>query len=214
MGYQQEVEAIYSDMHSYYAVARSQLPTGFEHRELMDLGKHRVQDTNCSCGRWMGLVGMKAQNIPIDVESPTQMNWLRQTFPTHKQGIDPGALTIGMKAAGVECRPYANVDTSLLTELLRACPSVCILAIQAPWGELVDIVGDRMSKSPGLQAGHYVAAGHVDLRRREVYVLDSGNGSPWGRIKLKHLPLIWRDRYIKSKKIFHNWLLWIPVKNQ
>lgn len=134
------------------------------------------------------------------------MEWLRGVVPTGFWGIDPRPLTQGIRETGVECTEYKEADVELLIELLRRCPSVCVLAIQAPWCKLKEIVD--------MDAGHYVAAGHVDLRKQEVLVHDTGNGSPWGRIKLKHLPYIWQDHLIGNKKrVFEGWMLHMPVKN-
>lgn len=201
-----KISEIYHEMYRYYPVRRDELPVGFTHRKLMDLGKYRVQGTYAGCGRWMTIVGMKVQKIEFKPRSPSQMEWLRDIVPTHFSGIDPQPLVEGMKSAGVECTAHRNADEEMLVELLRACPSVCILAIQAPWCRLEEI--------NNMDAGHYVAAGHVDLRKNEVLVHDTGNGSPWGRIKLKHLPYIWHDHIIgRKKRVFEGWMLHIPVKS-
>lgn len=201
----EEITRIYAEMHGYYAVTRAELPVKFKHRKLMDLGKQRGQHTYSSCGRSMGMVGMKVQAIDFDPESPMQLAWLRSLIPTRFQGIDMHPLSRGIKKTGVEATEYTEADTQLLVELLRTCPSVCILALQAPWCELDEILA--------MKAGHYVAAGHVDLRKQEVLVHDTGNGSPWGRIKLKHLPYIWQDHLIgDKKKVVEGWMLYVPVK--
>lgn len=199
------VAQIYSEMYRYYPVKRAELPKGFKHREAMDLNRNRIQETYASCARSMAMVGMKVQHVPFNHKSPSHREWLRNLIPTYFQGIDPHPLAMGIKETGVECTEYTNADVDLLTELLRTCPSVCILAIQAPWCSLADI--------QDMDAGHYVAAGHADLRKKEVQVEDTGNGSPWGRIKLKHLPYIWHDHLIGRKdKVFEGWMLHIPVK--
>lgn len=199
------IQRIYPKMHTYYGVSRADLPVGFRHRAQMDLGKKRVQETYRSCGRSMAMVAMKAQNIPFDIYNASHREWLRELVPTHFEGIDPHPLARGIKNTGVECNQYENADVDLLVELLRACPSLCIIGIQAPWCALNEITAT--------DAGHYVAAGHVDLRKKEVYVHDTGNGSPWGRIKLRHLPAIWHDSLIGRKnKIFEGWMLHVPVK--
>ena len=200
------IQRIYPDMYAHYAVPRWDLPVGFQHREKMDLGMDRNQETYASCGRSMARVGMKVQNIFFNHRSPSHRSWLRDLVPTRYEGIDPHPLANGIKATGVECQEYQNSDVDFLVELLRACPSVCILALQAPWCKLEDITQ--------MNAGHYVAAGHVDLRKREVLVHDTGNGSPWGRIKLNHLGAIWHDNLIgRRDKVVEGWMLHIPVKN-
>lgn len=204
MANSERLAEIYPEMHSYYEVSRDDLPVSFKHRQLMDLGRGRVQHTYASCGRSMAMIAMKVQGIGFDKDSSAQMEWLRGLVPTGFCGIDPGPLASGIRKIGVDCVEYKEADIELLIELLRTCPSLCVLGIQAPWCSLEDIELN--------QAGHYVAAGHVDLRKREVIVHDTGNGAPWGRIKLKHLPYIWHDRFIGKQKTFEGWMLHVRVK--
>lgn len=201
----QRLEEVYREMYEYYPVKRGELPVGFGHRKQMDLGQSRIQETYSSCGRSMAMVAMKAQKIHFNRESKAHVEWLRSLVPTRFQGIDPHPLARGITSTGVECTEYFDSDMDTLIELLRVCPSVCILAIQAPWCRL-----DHIRE---MDAGHYVAAGHVDLRKREVIVHDTGNESPWGRIKFENLPLIWHDHKIGNKKqVFQGWMLHVPVK--
>lgn len=199
-----QILSIYPDLHRNYTVPRKRLPRNFRHRELMDLGRHRIQKTDSSCGRSMAEIAMKVQGIEFNPSNPSHHSWLRSYVPTKNIGIDPKPLAKAIKSIGVQCREYDGASVSQLVRELKKGNCICILNLQAPWCAIDDILT--------VNAGHYVAAGHVNLKTKEIYVHDTGHSRPWGRIKIEHLEHIWYDCYVKGKnRTFHNWFLKVPI---